>query len=107
MYLGALVDEIRLPVLARDASDQYSDVLAENPDGRLKLFQRLLPGRHLEIDFKLIRSHEHRAGVVSVLSALSVAAGDYISVGNAKDGDIILPPKGLVGHEYRWADSVA
>ncbi|MGE0363992.1 MAG: hypothetical protein AB7H93_16010 [Vicinamibacterales bacterium] len=91
MYLGALVPEPELPVLHRDASDRYWEILAERTSRLESLIYRALPGRVLRNDLVTIRDHEHRAGVVCALTALSVAAGAYVAVGDATDGDIVLP----------------
>jgi Protein of unknown function (DUF429) len=91
MYLAALVPEADLPVLFRDASDGYWEILV-NQSGRLmSVIHRALPGRDLLNDLGAIHDHEHRAGVVCALTALSVASGEYVAIGDPADGDIILP----------------
>ena len=97
MYLAALVPEPELPVLFRDASDRYWEILA-NQSGRLiSVFHRALPGRALCNDLAAIHDHEHRAGVVCALTALSVASGEYVAIGDPADGDIILPAQSKWG----------
>jgi predicted nuclease with RNAse H fold len=97
MYLAALIPEGDMPVLARDASDRYWEILVDESDRLKALIGHLLPGRQIATDLKSVRNHEHRAGVVCALTALSVAVGDYVSVGDAEDGDIFLPPQAAWG----------
>lgn len=91
MYLAALVSEAQLPVLSRDASDRYWEVLVERTDRLESLIYRAIPGRSIRNDLAAIRDHEHRAGVVCALTALSVASGAYVAAGDPADGDIFLP----------------
>lgn len=92
LFLGALIRETDLPPIARDASDRYWDVLVGQSNGLLGLMKHMLPGRQLQPHLTAIMNHDHRAGVVCALTALSVAAGDFLAVGDPDDGDIILPP---------------
>lgn len=91
MYLAALVPETELPVLFRDASDRYWEILVDRSDRLKSVLSHALPGRELSNDLAAIHHHEHRAGVVCALTALSVASGEYVAVGDPADGDIILP----------------
>ncbi len=91
MYLAALVPEPELPVLFRDASDRYWEILVNQSDRLKAVFHHALPGRELSNDLGAVHDHEHRAGVVCALTALSVACGEYVAVGDPADGDIILP----------------
>ena len=90
-YLGALIHELDLPVLKRDASDKFWSCLVDEPDRLATHFARLLPGRTLSTDLPSVTDHEERAGVVCALTAFSVAMGDHVAVGDPQDGDIILP----------------
>ncbi len=109
MFLAALVDERALPTLARDATDRYWDVLVDKSDRLLTLLAHLLPNRHLQNDLRRITDHEQRAGVVCALTALSVAMRDYVCVGDAEDGHIVLPPRSMWGSSLRgpgaWLDA--
>lgn len=97
MYLAALVHECDFPPLARDASDRYWEILVERSDRLVALISHLLPGRQLITELNKVRNHEHRAGVVCALTALSVVMADYVSVGDTEDGHIILPPQTMWG----------
>jgi len=90
-FLGAMMPENKIPVLNRDASDRYWESLAENHllDALMKV---LLPGRTMIPRFRDILGHEHRAGVVCTLTALSVACGQCVAIGDPIDGYICLPP---------------
>jgi len=57
------------------------------------VLKSFLPGRKLKVDLSGISNHDHRAGVVCALTALAVLKRKYVAVGDAQDGDIILPPK--------------
>lgn len=100
MYLAALVPEQDLPVLVRDASDRYWEILV-NSDRLRSVLHRALPGRELWNDLGSVHDHEHRAGVVCALTALSVASGEYVAVGDPADGDIILPA------QSEWGPAIA
>lgn len=91
MFLAALVRESLLPSLKRDASDKYWNVLVEKSNVLERLINRLLPNRSLENPLLSCRDHEHRASLVCSLTALSVATGEYVGVGDPMDGDIMLP----------------
>ena len=97
LFLGSLIDECDLPTLTRDASDRYWEALVDKSERLVELIQCLLPGRILDTNLRAITNHEHRAGVICALTALSVVAGDYVGVGDDRDGDIILPPRRLWG----------
>ena len=97
MYLAALVAESDMPVLARDASDRYWQILVDDSDCLLTLISHLLHGRRVTNELGAIRNHEHRAGVVCALTALSVVSGDYVAVGDPVDGDIFLPAQTVWG----------
>ena len=100
-FLAALIPEAHLPALNRDASDRYWEVLVERICGLSGLLHHLLPGCKLDTALEDHTDHEHRAGIVCALTALSVCRRDYAGVGDPVDGDIILPSPA------RWATSVA
>lgn len=110
MFLAALIHERNLPSLARDASDRYWEMLVEKSERMLKLLEYLLPGRRLECDLRGCKNHDRRAGIVCGLTALSMAAGHYVAVGDPVDGDIVLPPRSMWGSAMQqsgaWLESV-
>lgn len=92
LFLGAGVPEGEIPVLRRDASDRYWEVLVEESGRLLELLRALLPDREPQDDLRSCRDHEHRAAFVCALTALSVVARQHVGVGDPCDGDIVLPP---------------
>jgi hypothetical protein len=99
IYLAALVDEVRLSPLARNASDVYWCSLVHTSNKLVHHVRQLLPGRRLDFDLASISNHDHRAGVICALTALSVALDRHVAVGDALDGDIMLPA--LIGASQR------
>lgn len=91
-FLAALIPEKDLPTLRRDAVDRYWETAAVQSDLLGKLLNLLLPGRELQFNLKDCTNHEHRAGVICALTALTVVEGLHVGVGDPIDGDIILPP---------------
>ena len=90
-FLAAMMDEGHFIDLARNASDVFWRRLLES--GALEaLFERLLPHRRAIPELRHVTDHEERAGIVCVLTALSVARSSFVSVGDPLCGDIILPP---------------
>lgn len=57
-----------------------------------KLLQHLLPHRAHVQELSAVRNHDERAALICALTALCVAAGEYMAVGDVVDGWIILPP---------------
>lgn len=104
-FLAALVPEQELPVLKRDASDKYWEVLVEKSDRLEKLMRRLLPERNPTFALRRCTDHEERAGLVCALTALSVAAGEHVAVGDAIDGDIMLPHPSAWGADLQYIGS--
>jgi predicted RNase H-like nuclease len=96
-FLGVLLAQEQIPgAVRRTRSDLYYLNLAhptsESTSRLADLLGRLLPGRVLLGDFGAIRNHDQRAAVVCALTALCVAAGQYLAVGQSQTGFIILPP---------------
>jgi predicted RNase H-like nuclease len=100
-FLGLLIDDPKsLSARRGDRSDSFFIHLAEN--GLLiSLIKHHLPGRHLAQPLSTITHHDDRAAVVCALTALAVAAGDYVVVGDDDDGWIVLPPRSLI-RQWAW-----
>jgi hypothetical protein len=91
LFLATLLPEELLPQLHRDASDTYWDICVAHGSFR-RLFQCVLPGRTFETRLGEYRHHDDRAAIVCAMTAVSVVAGRALGVGDATDGDIMLPP---------------
>lgn len=90
-FLAALLPEANLPTLRRDASDRYWEACVSL--GRFRdLFECLLPGRAFQAPLSAYTNHDDRAAIVCAMTGLSVVAGKAVGVGDAVDGDIMLPP---------------
>jgi hypothetical protein len=98
-FMGVMLDGPDWPAVRRgDRSDVYYERLAGA--GRLaNLMTQLLPGRHGEKCFEDVRNHDDRAGLICAMTALGIAAGRYVAVGDDA-GWIVLPPAELMA---RWA----
>lgn len=59
------------------------------------LIGHCLPGRTLTQDLATVVNHDDRAALICALSALCVAKGDFVAVGD-DDGWIILPPRSFI-----------
>jgi hypothetical protein len=94
-FLGMMIQEPALLGARRsDRSDTFFQHLATI--GALQaLIEHCLPGRRCERELSTIVNHDDRAAMVCALSALCVAAGDFVAVGD-EDGWIILPPRQLI-----------
>jgi hypothetical protein len=92
LFLAALLNEDTIPALDRNASDRFWEVAVSGGGPMPRLIGALLPGRAFANDLKAITHHDHRAGLVCALTALSVLHGTHVAVGDATDGDIMLPP---------------
>ncbi len=105
-FLGLMIDDPKALVTRRgDRSDVYYRRLAE--DGGLEgLVGRFLPGRALAAPFGAVTNHDDRAGLVCALTALCVAGGEFVAVGD-EDGWIILPPRALIRDWAVWIDKAA
>lgn len=89
-FLGLLIEqpaEVRVRPPAR--SDAYFVHLA-NTGGFDRLLAGLLPGRAPRRLWSDVTNHDDRAALACALTALAVAAGDFLAVGDL-DGYIILP----------------
>jgi hypothetical protein len=87
-----------VPARRRDRSDKYYEHLAYS--GALaSLVQHFLPGRRFERQFIDVINHDERAALVCAITALCVAAGRYVAVGD-EDGWIVLPPHAFI---QSWA----
>lgn len=88
-YLGCMLGTPIAGKIKR-RSDTYYKALTEV--GILDLLiAYFLPGRHLTQSFGAVTNHDDRAALVCALTALGVAANNYVAVGD-EDGWIILPP---------------
>ena len=94
-FLGVMIkDPQHLIVRRADRSDTFFQHLAAA--GVLNsLIEHCLPGRRLALDLSSVVNHDDRAALVCALSALSVATGDFVAVGD-DDGWIILPPRRFI-----------
>lgn len=100
-FLGLLLDAPEgIAVRPPARSDAYYSHLAEI-GGLDRLLSYLLPGRALSRSWNEVIDHDERAAIACALTALCVAADDYLAVGD-EDGWIILPPESLIG---QWAKS--
>lgn len=89
-FLAALIPERAIPQLHRDASDRFWELAAGATLGNL--LGMLLPGHSFECSLEAIKDHDERAALVCALTALAIARGQAIGVGDPVDGDIFLPP---------------
>ena len=91
-FLAALVAEGEFPELKRDASDRFWEISLRK--GRLaKLVDRLLPGRTTDRPLEEITDHDERGAFACALTALCIARGRFVGVGDPDDGAIFLPPR--------------
>lgn len=95
-FLGLMiVDPMALAARRGDRSDTFFMHLAAA--GVLELLiEHCLPGRRLASDLNDIVNHDDRAAFICALTALSVAVGDFVAVGDDIDGWIILPPRQFI-----------
>ena len=102
-YLGMLIAApADLGARRHDRSDLFYRHLAEN--GTLDaLAAHLLPGRAPNRAFAAVTDHDDRAALVCALTALGVAGGDYLAVGDPADGWIVLPPPARI---QPWAHAI-
>jgi hypothetical protein len=94
-YLGVMLAEpSNLSVRRGNRSDLYF-VHAANNGLLARLFDHFLPSRQLAEDPVTITNHDDRAAFVCALTALGVAANDFIAVGD-DNGRIVLPPANFI-----------
>ncbi len=100
-FLGMMIENPEQVAARRgDRSDTFFKLLATT--GVLHaLIQHLLPGRRLALDPSSVVNHDDRAALVCAFSALSVAAADFVAVGD-DDGWIILPPRRFI-RPLQWS----
>jgi hypothetical protein len=99
-FLGLLLSTPGDFIVKRgNRSDTYYAHLAGN--GVLdQLIAHLLPGRSCSPGLSTFTNHDDRAAVVCAITALSVAAKDYVAVGD-ESGWIVLPPASLIA-PWAW-----
>jgi len=99
-FLALMLDKAKRPS-SRAKSDIFYEWLLgpaapcrHSPDAnRLEgLIARLLPGRALETDLGKVTDHEHRAAVICAITALCIAADQYLAIGDSRNGYLIMPP---------------
>lgn len=94
-FLGLMIDNpAQLATRRGDRSDTFFRHLAAT-GGFSALMEHLLPGRKPVIDTNAIINHDDRAAFVCALTALCVAAGQFVAVGD-DDGWIVLPPREFI-----------
>lgn len=112
-FLGVLCDDVdypRRPATRRRWTDTLFPLRRGRTDipSRLRgLLASLLGGRAVAGRWDL-RNHEDIAALVCALTALCVAAGEFVAVGSERDGFIVLPPLGHWGRDSsgrRWAEA--
>lgn len=94
-FLGMMIDE---PNNLKASRNDRSDIFFQNlvSTGVLQsLIGHCLPEQRLSLDPCEITNHDDRASLVCALSALVVAAGDFVAVGD-DDGWIVLPPRSFI-----------
>jgi hypothetical protein len=100
-FLGMMIENPKQVAARRgDRSDIFFQHLATT--GVLQaLIEHFLPGRSLALDPSSVVNHDDRAALVCALSALSVAAADFVAVGD-DDGWIVLPPRQFI-QALQWS----
>lgn len=94
-FLGLMIDDpTHLAARRGDRSDTFFQHLAAT-GGYRALMECLLPGRKPALDPNAIINHDDRAAFICALTALCVAAGQFVAVGD-DDGWIILPPRDFI-----------
>lgn len=100
-FLGMMLDgPEHLAARRSDRSDTFFRHLATS-GGLLALIEHVLPGRRISTDLDKVINHDDRAALVCALSALCVANGDFVAVGD-DDGWIILPPRQFI-QSAQWS----
>lgn len=91
LFLGVLCDEASYPARPARRRKWTDDMFPIVRETLKRMLLAWLPGRRVEGELN-ITDHEHIAGLVCALSALSASTGDGVFVGSDDDGYIILPP---------------
>jgi len=83
-FLGLMIkDPASLKARRGNRSDTFFKYLAEN--GVLHcLLEHFLAGRKTDSPFEAVENHDDRAALVCALTALSVAGGDFVAVGDGE-----------------------
>ena len=91
----------------RKKSDAFWDMAVQQ--GYLSCLLNRFPGQvRASRPLDDLRNHDHRAAFVCALTALCVAYNQYVAVGDAGDGDIMLPKRALWGlgpSGQSWAEA--
>ena len=99
-FLGSMIMQPSDVVAVRnDRSDRFFEYLAHS-GGFDQLLAHLLPNSQISQQWAEVKNHDDRAALVCALTALAVASGSYVVVGDRQDGWIILPPRSLIA---AWA----
>lgn len=105
LFLGVLCDEADYPHPTKRR--KWTDCLYPKLKEKLEdLLLSLLPGRKINGDWR-IKDHEKIAALVCALTALGVAAQQFVAVGSAGDGYIFLPPANKWGQSSTASESWA
>lgn len=100
-FLGMMIEAPASVAASRgDRSDTFFQHL-EHSGALRALITHFLPGRPLARDIAGIVNHDDRAALICALTALGVAAQDFVAVGD-DDGWIILPPRRFI-RETQWS----
>lgn len=103
-FLGVMLPSPSALVATRGSrSDVFFGYLARQ-GGLQALVGYFLPEHRPIACWETVTNHDERAALVCALTALCVAAGDYVAVGD-EDGWIILPPRRLI-QDWAWQDLV-
>ncbi len=95
-FMGVLLEEPEsVPNRRADRTDVFYEHLAET-GGFDRLLAHLLPRRVPARTWGSVTDHDERMALVCALTALAVAADDYVAVGDERQGWIILPPRALI-----------
>ncbi len=111
-FMGVMLAEPAAIAARRgDRSDRFfAHLAADDCEGGFDaLLGHLLPGRRPDRPLASVRNHDERAALVASFTALAVACGDFVSVGDADpdgDGAIVLPPRALI-RDWAFADLTA
>ncbi|MDX1217396.1 DUF429 domain-containing protein [Sinorhizobium medicae] len=100
-FLGMMIENpVHLAARRGDRSDTFFQHLA-NVGILRSLIEHSVPGRQIANDLSRIVNHDDRAAFICALSALCIATGDFVAVGD-DDGWIVLPPRRFI-QPAQWA----